>query len=593
MSLLFKIREKQVTKIVEKNMIKSLYIKNFTIIDELEIEFKRGLNIITGETGSGKSVLVNAVGQICGDRSSPDMVRKNANKAIIEARLSLNPSEELKHTLMKNDIECEDFDNIIIRKEIYVSGNTRLFFDDSPLNMARLNKISSLLIDIHGQHQHQRLLHSEYHIDYLDSFARLKAMHEEFRSLLWDYRQMEKELGNLKKRQKNATEKKELFQYQYDELLNAALDAEEYETILSDYNRGLNMETIHEYCRLLISALYDGEHNAGDNLVSGERALEKLAAFDKEFEELRNSLQNARETVEEIGRFAESYLSDLSFDPEKMEMMRQRIAQIDFLLKKYNKKDIAQLIEHKDYLKNALQSIEAYDNDIGKMEKQRDTLIEKINVLGGRLSARRKEQALQFQEKITRQLREIGMANAVFSIDFSFVEKRESPFTIEGRRIAAFDNGFDQAQFQIITNAGESFKPINKIASGGEISRVMLAIKTVLAETDDLPILIFDEIDNGISGKVAQIAGRKLLQLAAFHQLLCVTHLPQIAAFADEHICVTKTEEENNVQVQAKSLDKQGRVEEVAHLLAGEDVSVHALDNARHLINEAREIGDR
>jgi DNA repair protein RecN (Recombination protein N) len=574
-------------------MIKSLYIKNFTIINELEIEFRKGLNIITGETGSGKSVLVNAVGQLCGDRSSPDLVRQKANKAIIEARLSVKTTEELEAALKGNEIECDDFSNIIIRKEIYASGNTRLFFNDSPVNMARLNKISSHLIDIHGQHQHQRLLHPEYHIDYLDSFARLNGMREEFKSLLNDYQQTKLELERLKKRQKNAAEKQELYRYQYEELINVALDVEEYENIQAEYNRGLNMESIHEYCRQLIAALYDGEHNAGDNLVIGEHALEKLAVFDREFDTLRESLQNARETVEEIGRFAETYLNDLSFDPERMETLRQRIAQIDFLLKKYNKKDISELAAYKEELENALDSIEGYEGEIKKIEKRIESLTEKINISGQKLSKQRKEQALEFQEKITRQLREIGMLNAIFFIAFSVNENEDSPFILDGRNIAVADYGFDQVVFQIIPNAGEEFKAINKIASGGEISRTMLAIKSVLAETDNLPILIFDEIDSGISGKVAQIVGRKLLQLSGFHQLLCVTHLPQIAAFANEHICVEKTETEKNVQVRAKSLTDDEKVKEIAHLLAGENISVHALENARHLIKEAQEMIER
>ena len=574
-------------------MIKSLYIKDFTIIHELEIEFKHGLNIITGETGSGKSVLVNAVGQLCGDRSSPDMVRQKANKAVIEAHLSVEPAEGFISALKENEIECENYGDIIIRKEIYASGNTRVFFNDSPITMTRLNKISSQLIDIHGQHQHQRLLHPEYHIDYLDSFAGLKPMRNEFSVLLESYQKTKQELQSLRKKQKNAAEKQDLLRYQYEELTNAALDVEEYETILADYHRGLNMENIHEYARLLISALYDGENNAGDNLVSGERALEKLAAYDKEFEALTESLRNARETVEEIGRFTETYLSDLSFDPEKMEMMRQRIAQIDFLLKKYNKKDIAELISHKDEIKAALHSIDGYADEIKKAEKRLSAFIEKINDLGARLSKRRKENALEFQEKITRQLREIGMANAVFSIAFSFVPKEDSPFVLDGRNIAVNEKGFDQALFQIIPNAGEEFKAINKIASGGEISRTMLAIKSVLAETDNLPILIFDEIDSGISGKVAQIVGRKLLELSRFHQLLCVTHLPQIAAFAGEHICVVKTETDRDVQVTAKSLTEDEKVKEIAHQLAGEHISVQAQENARHLISEAQKMSGR
>jgi DNA repair protein RecN (Recombination protein N) len=571
-------------------MLKSLYIKNFTIIEEIEIEFKGGLNIITGGSGSGKSILISAIGQICGDRSSPDLVRKNSNKSIIEARISVKPNDGLINILKENEIEFDGSGDIIIRKEIYAAGSTRLFFNDSPINMTRLNKISALLIDIHGQHQHQRLLHAEYHIDYLDSFAQLGLMKENFTFLLDSYQESSKQLQSLIKKSKNSAEKQDLYRYQYDELSNANLDIEEYEHIKTEYNRGLNMETIHEHCSGLINALYEGENSAGDNLVNGERALEKLAAFDKEFGLLKESLQGARETVEEIGRFAESYLSNLSFDPERMETMRQRIAQIEFFLKKYNKNDLPELINYKEELKDRLHSIGNFEEDIKNAQLKVDSLVNEINTMGLKLSRERKEKALLFQEKITRQLREIGMVNAVFSIAFTVIEKADSPFVFEKQNVTVSEKGFDQVLFRIIPNAGAEFKAINKIASGGEISRTMLAIKSVLAETDNLPILIFDEIDSGISGMAAQIVGRKLRQLSGFHQLLCITHLPQIAAFASEHICVEKKETEKEVLVNVRSLSTEERVKEIAHLLGGKNISVQALENAQQLIHEANEM---
>jgi DNA repair protein RecN (Recombination protein N) len=571
-------------------MIKSLYIKNFTIIEEIEIEFKAGLNIITGETGSGKSILISAIGQICGDRSSPDLVRKNANKAVIEAHLSVKETPELKKVLRENEVDCDNFKHIIIRKEIYAGGSARVFFNDSPINITKLNKISSQLIDIHGQHQHQRLLHPEFHIEYLDSFASLSNEKEQFSALLSEYQNINRELEKLRLKSRNMLEKQDLYRYQYDELSNANLDAEEYENINNEYKRGLNMENIHEQCYLLINALYSGENNAGDNMVSGEHALEKLADYDKEFEVLKDSLRNARETVEEIGRFTESYLNDLSFDPEKMEMMRQRIAQIEFLLKKYNKSDLHELIRYKEDLKKNLNSIDNFDAEIEKAEKKLAEITAEINKLGKILSVKRKEKSLEFQEKITMQLREIGMVNAVFSILFSIAEKENSPFIYDGKNAAVTNNGFDQVLFRISPNSGSEFKAINKIASGGEISRTMLSIKSVLAETDNLPILIFDEIDSGISGMIAQIVGRKLLQLSEFHQLLCITHLPQIAAFANEHICVKKRETDKDVKVTANSLSEEEKVKEIAHLLGGRNLSPQALENARQLIQEAKEM---
>ncbi len=571
-------------------MIKTLYIKNFALVDEITIHFSQGLNIITGETGAGKTILVSAIAQLCGERSSVDFVRKGAQKAVLEAEIEVDDHALLKQTLQKMEIDVFDNAPLIIRKEITARGTSRIFVNDTPVPLARLNEISSLLIDIHGQHQHQRLLHPENHLSYLDAFGHLEKEAVHFRSLLQDWQAKIKAQQELKAQQLKSTQQQDMYRFQIEELTKAELKEEELDELYAEHKRLSNVETIHQLAAAISSLLYEGEPNAASLIVESENKLRALVEFDEQFSEFQESLLNARIAVEELGRYLQEYVATLEFDPLRLEQVQERINHLEFLLKKYQKVNIGELIEYLEEIKTYSADIAQFDEKIEQLEKEISELKKKIEHQGAILSKQRKTVAKQFETQITGLLKKLGMPDAQFRVRFQVEKAEKDSFLFEGQSVKANESGFDQVLFEFTSNQGEDFKALHKVASGGEISRIMLALKTLLAEIDDVPIMIFDEIDSGISGKVAQIVGLRMSELSRTHQVLCVTHLPQIAAFATHHFKVSKRIEENRTIVDIKSLQPEERITEIAALLGGQQIAAQTLENARHLIREAEKL---
>lgn len=570
-------------------MIKSLLVKNYILVDEIKVRFNPGLNIITGETGAGKSIIVNAIGQLCGERGSPEMVRSGTKKAIIEAEIDLKNIRAVQNQMNSLEIEVDKSQSIIIRKELNANGSSRIFINDSPLNLAGLNSISTLLFDFHGQHQHQRLLNPDNHIGYLDSFGSLSLKVQEFASHYAAYGKACKQRDELKARQLKAIQMQDMYRYQNEELQKASLQENELEELKAEFKILSNIETLHQHGRSLTELLYSGELNASDLIGKAANNLQILADLDEQFKTLKANLEIARTTVEEIGRMAEEYLANLEFDQSRMDFIQQRMVHLEFLLKKYQKLKISELITLHQEVQRMLGHLGQYDDEI----KQKEIEIEKIKTelirIGSDLSGARLEVGKRFEERITLILKMIGMPHAQFKLRHDFKDSDEADFEYNGKKISAGPNGFDRISFEISSNAGENFFPLHKIASGGEISRIMLAIKSVLADADELPVLIFDEVDAGISGKIAQIVGKNIFDLSKYHQIICVTHLPQIAAFASAHYRVAKRTEKNHTNIHIGRLDEEEQIQELAHLLGGEIVSRQALENARHLLSEARQ----
>ncbi len=572
-------------------MLKSLYIKNFALVEELSIQFAPGLNIITGETGAGKTILVNAIAQLCGERSSVDLVKKGAPKAILEAEIEITPDQRLLELLKELTLDEEINSSIILRKEITARGTSRTFINDTPVSLTRLNEISAFLIDIHGQHQHQRLLHPENHIEYLDAFGQLQSEVEKFRTLVNRWRQKVKERDELKEKQLKSTQLQDMYRFQISELSEANLNPEELDELYAELKRLNNIEYLHQFATSIGNLLYEDEVNASGLIARAEDQLQKLTSYDSQLQEFQESLQNARATVEEIGRFMLEYVAGLQFDPQRLEEVQERINHLEFLLKKYQKTTIQELIDYLNEIQNFTADIDQYDEKIQALNQEIEQLVGQIEETGTALSDRRQQVAKEFSEKITQVLNKMGMPNARFNVAVMPRLAPEGTFKLKGQNVEIIDDrGFDQVVFELSSNTGTDFKPLHKIASGGEISRIMLGLKTLLAMVDRVPAMIFDEIDSGISGKVAQVVGLHMAELSKNHQVLCVTHLPQIAAFADAHYKVVKISEENRTFVDIISLDDRGREQEIAGLLGGQQIAEQTIENARHLIAEAQKM---
>jgi DNA repair protein RecN (Recombination protein N) len=570
-------------------MITSLAVKNFALIENLKINFQDGLNIITGESGAGKSILINALNQLCGERSNLDLIKSGQKKAVIEAEFNLNDNKRISDALLSQPFTIEN-GSLIIRKEINESGMSRIFINDTPVQLAILSQVSNYLIDLHGQHQHQALLHPENHLTYLDSFAGLHSSVTDFTRLVDSYSALINKIKTLEKDRSGALQMTDLFKFQLQELNLAGIEKNELNKLNDELRILANFEKVHAAGQSLTQSLSLDEFNASQIVTRALKNINDLASIDEQFNELRNNLTSALEAIEEVSQFVERYLSNLEFDPDKAEQIRQRIAQLDFLLKKYQKVNSDELLDLAEELKVKLSQIDNYDDHLKKLDTEKKQLEKIILNSGMELSQKRKQAAQQFENLLTNFLKEIGMDNSRFEFQQEFIADTTSPFTINEICVKLLPTGFDDILIKFSPNPGEALKPINKIASGGELSRIMLALKSVLAEKDHIPLLVFDEIDNGISGKVAQIVGKKIGELSRYHQIICITHLPQIAAFADSHYKVNKITDNTSTRIEIEMLEVEDRVKEIANLLGGVNLSKEAMDNASQLLTEASKI---
>ncbi len=565
-------------------MLKSLLVKDFALIENILVEFTDGLNIITGETGAGKSILVGALGLLIGERASSEVIRKDATKSIVEGIFLSKQNPKLIRILSENEIEFED--EIIIRREISQKGN-RVFINDTPINLQIIKEIGDLLVDMHGQHAHQSLLDNQKHIEFLDQFLDSFDTLLEYKNQLAIMNQKKKDLANYLKKDKEIREKIDLYQFQRREIINANLHIGEDISSENELNILENSEYLFNTTKAIAELVYDGENSVFDKLAWVQKEIESLAKIDPSFEIQLKEIQSALNSVEEVANYSRNYNSKIDLSPNEVDLVRNRFSEITTIKKKYNK-SIEELLLYKEDIHNQIQNAESYrkimDDLIGDIIDLRFTLGD----LAFEISQQREKVAEKLIPKIQDALSELGMPDAKFQVNITQNEIN-SPNTLiyEGGNFDYFENGFDLVEFWISTNLGEDLKPLAKIASGGEISRVMLAFKSAAAEKDSIPILIFDEIDTGISGRIGEKVAKKMKNLGKSHQVLAITHLPQIASFGDSHFSISKENENGRVVSKVIKLSENERIIEIAKLLGGEILSDSAMENAKELLNIA------
>ncbi|NTU54487.1 MAG: DNA repair protein RecN, partial [Chlorobiaceae bacterium] len=508
-------------------MLQSLYVRDFALIDELSVSFASGLTIITGETGAGKSILMGALNMVLGERSSSEMVRSGSSKAVIEATFSAEHYESIGAMLDEEEIERTE--EIILRRDISASGQSRCFINDTPCTVALLRRAGQQLVDLHGQHDHQLLLHAETHAGLLDGFGLLHSETSRYRDTLEEYRKLRRELQNLSEKAESLREKRDFISYQYRELEAASLTEGEEPLIDEEINLLENAETLHSLGTELGQNLYESESSAYSTLASSVHLLEKLAAIDQRFEPYLDELRGATATVDELNRFIGRYTGSIEFNRERLEELRERQLLLQRLAKKHGK-SIEELIALRNHFSGELSLEENLAGELAAIEADIGNARTALSTSAATLSEHRREAAGRLEKEIMAGLAMLGIPHSTFLVRFTRETAPDGDIEIDGTRCKAFDNGCDRIEFMISTNLGESPKPLAKVASGGEISRVMLAMKSALARSAELPILVFDEIDTGISGKVAQSVGFSLKSLSRMHQIMAITHLPQIAA---------------------------------------------------------------
>jgi len=570
-------------------MIRSIHIQNFALAHNLTIEFQKGLNILTGETGTGKSILIGAISAVLGSRVYTEVVRTGAEKATVEAVFEVENLSEL-HSLLKTK-GLESNNEMILRREIPVKGNSRAFINDIPITIATLAEIGDLLVDIHSQNEHQSLLKKETHRYFIDALGELNGLLNSTAEAYRDYQQAELQLNDLEQRMRNMDEKYELYQFQFQEIEKSNLQKNEDQQLENERNILANSEKIFSLSSQF-SEIVEGsdEGNLSSQVQQALHLLKELARFSDEIQTLSQEFASAQIIIQEAARNIETFQSRIEFDPKRLEEIEQRLSDISQLKKKYGD-SIADILSYKDKIESELLFRQNIDFEVDKARKFRDEKKTQYSTVALKLSDARKKVALDLEKEVSAKLKEIGMPKIRFKVEFSQIENEKGIYFQNGKHYSGDENGVDEIEFYISPNPGEEFKPLMKIASGGEISRIMLALKNILAESDHIPLLIFDEIDAGVSGQIALAVGKSIQNLASTHQIICITHLPQIASFGDSHYRVEKYVENSRTFTRVITLDAENRVKEIASLMGGKTLSEEILQSARQLMQEAGNTG--
>lgn len=542
-------------------MLRELKIENLAIIDELNLELNNGLTVLTGETGAGKSIILDGITMIIGEKASKDLIGNASDKLNVEAVFELN-SEQIKKF---NELEYEFENELIISREYnYESNKVRV--DGKRFNLTGLKEISSNILDIVGQHDHQYLLNSNYHLSLLDKFIEKETIEikDKLKSTISKINKLSSEISEIEKEKIDVKEKKYLYEFTVNEIDTSKLIIGEEEELESEYKLLFNIGSITERLENIVNILDD------TSISKVKREFDKLAQFSDEFSELDSRFSNVYEELNDISSEICSKLSELEQDPYRLEEINSRLNIIKKLKYKYGK-DIKGLLEYSDEIKARLEKLEFSSDVLEKKEKEKVHFYEEYISLCDKLSEIRKNKSITLKENVKKELLDLNMSNVEFDIEFKKHDKLSS-------------NGSDLVKFMISTNKGEELKDLSKIASGGEISRIMLALKIVFSKVDNISCLIFDEIDTGISGETVVKIANKLKELSKSVQVICVTHSPQIAAKADTQYLIYKEIENDSTHTKVKLLDNEARVKEIARILSGDKVTNASIEIAKEMM---------
>lgn len=571
-------------------MLKSLRITNYALVDRLEVEFRPGLSVITGATGAGKSIIVGATSLILGERASTEAVRSGCDSAGVEAVFETPNDRTLKELAVKAGVQVEDV--LLIRREVYGKGQSKCFVNDKQVTLGSLKSIGDRLADLHGQHEHQALLNVDRHVEYLDHYGNLQ---DDLSRLAETYRLLkskQRELDEIEASKRMDEERRQLYRFQIQEIERARLAPGEEEQLAEEQKVLENTETLHQLSSGAYDQLHETEMSILERLGTLSRDFKKGAGIDSRLKEPAEAFESGLIGLQEVARFLEDYRSRLQFDPERLETIRERLNLLNTLKRKYDK-DIREILAYKEQITRQLDKIENKDQIIGGLQEEIGSASETLREQCISLSEKRKSKAAQLRKRIQDALSGLSMDKTQFQIRITRREDENGLATMDGKRYLVDERGMDQVEFFVSPNPGEELKPLAKIASGGEISRIMLALKSILARTDRVDTMIFDEIDVGIGGEVASAVGKSLKALASSHQVIVITHLQQIASHADDHFQVFKESIKGRTVTRIKKLSKDERVKEMARMMSGEKVTQLALKQAREMITDSNSSYDQ
>jgi len=572
-------------------MLTELHIQNFAIIDKLDLRFGSGLIILTGETGAGKSIILDAVVMLIGGKADTTFVRTDSEAALVEGVFQLKgPEREAVHEVLNREELLDDPNYVILSREIRKEGRSVARVNGRTVGASLLKEIGSILIDIHGQAEHLSLLDSRAHLGLLDRYAEVAKPLNDYRQTYHALQNLRHELSELRKAQADADRRVEMLTYQAEEIEIARLKVGEDEELRKERDRLANAEALAQNAQEALAILEEGspEMPAASDLVGqAAQALGTLAKLDKEQGDLANQAEVLLDTMSDIVHTLRAYLDEIEFNPKRLDEVEERIDLIHSLMRKYGG-SIPAVIAYGQDARKQLETITGAAERIDELELEEAKLLNKLAKQGGALSEKRKSAAVSMAKGIETELGDLRMSSAKFKTDFQTKPDPNGIPLEDGNRIGFDHNGFDKVEFLIAPNPGEGLKPLVKIASGGETSRLMLGLKNVLARADEVPSLIFDEIDQGIGGRVGMTVGQKLWNLSRSHQVFCVTHLPQLAVFGDEHYQVQKLIQGNRTLTRVERLDGESRLLELSQMLG--EVGEGTLRSAHELLQVSREM---
>jgi DNA repair protein RecN (Recombination protein N) len=550
------------------NMLKKLTIQNYAIIDEIEIQFSDRLNIITGETGAGKSILMGALSLILGDRADTSVLLNREKKCFVEGVFNVSDRREVRNFLVGNDLDAEE--ELVIRREIAANGKSRAFVNDTPVNLEQLRQLSVALVDLHRQFDTLELGESDFQRQVIDALAAHYDLLQHYQTVYRQWQHSLQELQELQQQKNQFTREYDYNKFLYDELEEAGFRDNELEDADAELKLLSNSEGIKASLSKIVYELSEGEQPMVQQLKSMVNQLQAYSNLHPSLPALVQRLQSSYIEMQDINSEVDRLNDQVSFDPARIEELNERIALGYKLLKKHGLQTTSELLALKNRLAEKLQAVLNIDEAIVSKEKVVQQLVKEAEELAAKLSANRSKQVKPLQEKVNKLLQQVGMPNARLQVQLQTVELNFY--------------GQDSVEFLFDANKSNRFEPIRKVASGGELSRLMLCIKSLVAQSIDLPTLIFDEIDSGISGEAARQVGIIMKELASARQVISITHQPQIAGKADAHFFVYKEIKGDAVKTNIKQLSQEERITAIAKMLSGEKPTAAALQNAREMV---------
>lgn len=564
-------------------MILGLLVTNLAIAKKIELSFDSNLVVISGETGVGKTIIMNAIGIACGANASQELIRTGEKSALIEASFTLNNTPKAIGILQR--LSLYDKEEMLIISRLISKNRTRNTINGHLILSKELKEVGRTLVDLHGQYEAQSLLDVNNHIKLLDKFGGrgISEIREKVVAEISRFNEIKNTLTELEEQDRKYKEERDFINFEISELEGANLIEGEEEELENEEKILSNAKELSDLLKMSQDLINNDEGTSIFKLFSLLRNnIEKATEITEKIKYISDSIEKMQTELKEINRDISNFNMSIIYDPERLIYIEDRLALISKLKMKY-RKSIPELIEYLRQLKDKVSSFNSVTDKIDNLKKEEDNLLKMIGFDALELSLKRKEVAEQFRERVISELRDLAMENADFKVDFEAVEDNEGVL-IDGKKVKLFSDGIDSVQFIIKTNPGDDFKPLTSIASGGEISRVMLAIKTVLAEVDEIPVLAFDEVDAGIGGKIGEKIAEKLLEISKYRQIICITHLPQIASLPGQHFVVEKNINNNETFLTVRELNEYERIGEIARMISGTNVTDTTIKQAQELI---------